>query len=72
MVTFACREIREGGLIKFFIAKFILATCESREDFFVFSFCFFAYYRVGTLKKLRYSCNSQKFFLYLHRDCETI
>ena len=34
MVTFACREICEGGLIKFFIAKFILATCESREDFF--------------------------------------
>ena len=42
MVTFACREIREGGLIKFFIAKFILATCESREDFlcvFVLLFC---------------------------------
>lgn len=27
----------------------------------MFSFCFFAYYRVGTLKNLRYSCNSQKF-----------
>ena len=40
MVTFACREIREGGLIKFFIAKFILATCESREDFLFFRFAF--------------------------------
>ena len=27
------------------------------------------YFWVGTLKNLRYSCNSQKFFLYLHRDC---
>jgi hypothetical protein len=71
MVTFACREIREGGLIKFFIAKFILATCESREDFFVFSFYFLAYYRVGTLKKLRYSCNSQKYFLSLPRELTT-
>lgn len=71
MVTFACREIREGGLIKFFIAKFILATCESREDFFVFSFYFLAYYRVGTLKNLRYSCNSQKYFLSLPRELTT-
>ncbi len=34
MVTFACREIRGGGLIKFFYSYFILAACESREDFF--------------------------------------
>jgi len=38
MVTFASREIRGGGLIKFFIAKFILATCESREDIFCTNF----------------------------------
>jgi hypothetical protein len=35
-----------------------------------FSFCFFAYFWVEVLKNLRYSCNSQKFFLYLHRDCD--
>ena len=39
MVTFASREIRGGGLIKFFIAKFILATCESREDIFCVNLC---------------------------------
>ena len=33
MVTFASREIRGGGLIKFFYSYFILAACESREDF---------------------------------------
>ena len=37
MVTFACREIREGGLIKFLSLRFVLAACESREDFLCFS-----------------------------------
>lgn len=31
---------------------------------------YFCEHRGGTLKNLRYSCNSQNFFLYLHRDCD--
>lgn len=53
MVTFASREIRGGGLIKFFYSYFILAACESREDFFA--------------ESLQLSCKYHFFFLSLQR-----
>ena len=51
MVTFACREIRGGGLIKFFYSYFILAPCESREDFFR---------TMGTVPDVRFFVFSEK------------